>query len=196
MGKMAEMSLEVAGVDIAWEAICLCRADGLTGAVVGSANDLPFNEGSFDIVTSIDMLECEGVKPGQVVGECYRVLAPGGIGIIVMAAHQWLLSEHDRAVHSVRRFNTSELNALLHPFPIDLLYTGYLFALLFPFMAIRKKLNPPRNDKPRDLAISDVRIPIPPVNFILDSICRIESSFVPTVQLPLGTSVCTVFRKQ
>ena len=167
----------------------------MESVVVGTANELPYKENCFKIVTCIDILECEAVIPKKTVGECIRVLEDGGIGIIVMAAHQCLLSEHDRAVHSVRRFKKRELTQLLHNHPVELLYAGYLFTLLFPFMALRKIMNPPRKKIQRAQAISDVRTPNPVINHILDTICRIESYLVPKFSLPLGTSVCVVYRK-
>jgi ubiquinone/menaquinone biosynthesis C-methylase UbiE len=195
LGKMADMRLHVSGVDISREAVHLCRSSGLGSVVVGNANALPFAAERFGVVTCIDVFECEAAAPIQLAGECVRVLHKGGVGVVVMAAHQWLLSEHDRAVHSVRRYSRGQLVGLLRRFPVTLLYTGYLFSFLFPFMALWKMVNSPRRNIPREEAVSDVRIPHPVVNGLLDRIGRVESRLVPGISLPAGTSVCAVFRK-
>jgi len=61
--------------------------DGLAGTfVVGDANDLPFEDGEFDVVVSIGLLEhFEDVAPP--VREQIRVLAPGGLLLCYVVPH-------------------------------------------------------------------------------------------------------------
>lgn len=61
--------------------------DGLAGTfVVGDANDLPFEDGEFDVVVSIGLLEhFEDVAPP--VTEQIRVLAPGGLLLCYVVPH-------------------------------------------------------------------------------------------------------------
>ena len=55
----------------------------------GQAEALPFNGGSFELVTLLDSLEhCQ--EDLTVLPECQRVCAPGGIVVITMPALMWL----------------------------------------------------------------------------------------------------------
>jgi SAM-dependent methyltransferase len=73
---------EVVGLDIALRWLHLGRrrpsAGGRAPAVVcGCAEQLPFEDGAFDVVVSTATLEFTR-DPGRVLGECARVLRPGG----------------------------------------------------------------------------------------------------------------------
>jgi len=188
---------EVTGIDVSPLAIAeLNEEPGTTIGVVGDANHLPFESGSFDLVSCVDVLECEPVDPHAAVREAVRVMGPGATGIFQMAAHQWLLSEHDRAVHSVRRFNRKQFLGLFDIPHVDVIHSSYLFFLLFPLMAAWKLLNPPARHVDRDEAVSDVKLPNPLLNRLLQLPCAVEAILLPYVCLPAGTSVFAVVRKE
>lgn len=81
--EIASMGLDVTGIDPSEQAIEVARAHALENGLaidyrVGSAERLPFENGSFRIVTCCDVLE--HIPDWELVlGEIARVLRPGGI---------------------------------------------------------------------------------------------------------------------
>ena len=81
----------VAGVDIAEAALSRATTRGLQALTRGSVDALPFQDGSFDLVTSFDVLYHLEVKSDlQALEEIHRVLRPGGVLLIRVPAHDWL----------------------------------------------------------------------------------------------------------
>jgi ubiquinone/menaquinone biosynthesis C-methylase UbiE len=195
MVKLSREGHKVFGFDMSPVGIRHAGDRGFRTLSVGNANDFPFKDESFDMVTCIDVLESESVSPESAVKEALRVLKPGGCGLFLMAAHQWLLSEHDRAVHSVRRFTIGQLRDVLKSVNFQIVYATYLFSLLFPVMSLWKIMNRPDSRKERATAVSDVKSINRYLNGLLHAICCIESVFLPWIVLPMGTSVCAVVRK-
>ncbi len=87
--KRGEPTLEVHGIDPAEEMIARARAKATAGGVQvrfepGIIEDLPFEDGSFDRVTSSIMLHhlpAETLRAGM--AEVHRVLTPGGRLVVV-----------------------------------------------------------------------------------------------------------------
>jgi ubiquinone/menaquinone biosynthesis C-methylase UbiE len=195
MMKLARTGHKVFGFDISPVGILHANNRGLRSVSVASANNFPFKDESFDMVTCIDVLESKSLSPEAVVKEALRVLKPGGCGLFQMAAHQWLMSEHDRAVHSVRRFNMRQLRNLLQNLDFQIIYATYFFFLLFPVMSLWKITNRPKSQRDQEKAVSDVKPINPYLNEFLYAICCLEAVFLPWIALPMGTSVCVVVRK-
>ncbi len=195
MAKLAARGYSVAGFDLAPEAVQFVKQRGFADVQVGNANHFPVPDASFDLVTCVDVMECREVEPANVVRESARVLKPGGHALLQMAAHQWLLSEHDTAVQSVRRYSLRQFRSLFDGSGLQVVRATYLFALLFPLMALWKLAHPAREGRPDAAAVSDVELPPRVVNEVLYGICRLESLLLPALPLPMGTSVCALVRK-
>jgi len=73
-----ELGVTAYGVDISEYAIKNRITDNL---LLGSANELPFKDGSFDLVVALDLIE-HLEKPEKFVSEAYRVLKPNGYLLI------------------------------------------------------------------------------------------------------------------
>jgi SAM-dependent methyltransferase len=102
------------GVDLAPEAIALCKERGLDNVRQGDISALPFADGSFDAVISSSVLYHEWVKDiGGAVRELRRVLRPGGLLFVILPAFRFLHSAHDDAVMTARRFRKNEVRSLL-----------------------------------------------------------------------------------
>jgi SAM-dependent methyltransferase len=67
---------------------------------------------TFDSVLCVNVLEHLDHPEAALAGFA-RVLAPGGMAAILVPAHQWLFSDVDRAIGHSRRFEESELRALI-----------------------------------------------------------------------------------
>ena len=124
---------QVFGIDLAREAVAP-GAQHLPGVLVqGSVLDLPYATGSFDLVTSFDVLYHRAVADERVaLREAARVLRPGGYLLIRLPAYEFLHSKHDRAVHTARRYTAQRMLGLLRECGFVPQQTSYVNALLFP----------------------------------------------------------------
>lgn len=89
---IAVRSREVIGIDIAANALAIARAHDPSGQVryvEGDALALPFEDGSFDAVCAMDLLE-HLERPERAVAEASRVLAPGGLFFFHTFNRNWL----------------------------------------------------------------------------------------------------------
>ncbi len=77
-----------------------------------SGTDLPFRDGSFNVVMASDVLE-HIESDGEAVAEIARVLRPGGSAILSVPAHGWLFSQHDTALQHFRRYSKRAVRELL-----------------------------------------------------------------------------------
>lgn len=103
----------VTGLDISEEALKFAKTHGIFKNLVrGNAERLPFADGSFDLVSALDVLE-HIPDDQRAIQEMFRVLKKGGFALVTVPAHQWLWSRHDEALHHLRRYTTDELRRKL-----------------------------------------------------------------------------------
>jgi SAM-dependent methyltransferase len=78
--RLAALGWEAHGVDISEWAVAEGRHRGVANLVVGTVDELPFADSTFDFLTSIDVVEhVEPETADAMVAEAYRVLRPGGL---------------------------------------------------------------------------------------------------------------------
>jgi SAM-dependent methyltransferase len=75
--ELARRAGSYTGVDVSAEAIRAATAAGFDARLVTDASDLPFPEGSFDLVVCVEVLE-HLFAPDRAVSAIHRVLRPGG----------------------------------------------------------------------------------------------------------------------
>ena len=75
---------------------------------VGPLEDLPFEDGRFDLVLATDVIE-HLEDDGPALTELRRVAAPGRL-LLTVPAYQWLWSQHDVSFHHFRRFTRGMLD--------------------------------------------------------------------------------------
>jgi len=184
---LAESFNRVVGADLAMDAISLARRRGAKRVLVADINDLPFATSAFDLVLASDVFECAEVDEQRALAELIRVTRPGGRLIVAVAAFQFLLSEHDRAVHSVRRYTKARARrAFAHP-ALRIARQRYCFGALFPPMAAYRLLwRRPRTDTP---ARSDLAMPPRWLNGLLLAVTRLEARAFVKTPLPFGATL-------
>ena len=92
----------VAGLDISRDALEYARQRTSHATVQASAEYLPFDTDSFELVTSFDVvvqIPGEGADVRS-FAEIYRVLKPGGWAFVRVAAYEWMRAGHDAAMHT------------------------------------------------------------------------------------------------
>ena len=183
LGRLGVERPDLRPVGVEWSEPAAARAAAKSGAPVvrGSVNALPFGDATFDAAIAADLL-CHGaVDPAQALAELLRVLRPGGRLIVNMPAYSWLLSDHDRLVHNVRRCTVSQLRALIQGAGFIRVEATYWNGLLLPLMVVQRKL------RRRNAAVSDVA-PFPPwLDAMFHAITEIERRL--PFCLPAGGSV-------
>lgn len=180
-----------AGVEISAEGIRLARRRGRAALVRGSVAALPFADGSFDAVVSIDVLCHSGVIEGQAAEEAARVLRPGGLFLVQVPAFDFLRGEHDAAVWTRRRYRRGEVARLLSTAGLAVRRSFYRNSLLFPLAAAARLARRARGA--RGEARSDVRPVARPLNALLSAVLALERKL--GGRFPFGLSVFCVARK-
>jgi ubiquinone/menaquinone biosynthesis C-methylase UbiE len=132
--------LPVVGLDADAGACLFAANKSLHSVCVGSVNSLPFGDGSFTAIVSADVLCHRSVDEHLALVEFHRCLAPQGLLVLNLPAYQWMYSRHDRAVHTARRYTRSRLHTLLRGAGLSDIQTTYWNTVLFPLMALWRKL--------------------------------------------------------
>jgi ubiquinone/menaquinone biosynthesis C-methylase UbiE len=104
-----------------------------------SITELPFEDQSFDAITSGDVV-CQVENPEVAAKEFFRVLRPGGIVILNVPAYMWMWSYHDDAVHTKHRYTRPEVDALLAGAGFVERSMTHWNALPFPVVWAKRKL--------------------------------------------------------
>ncbi len=179
------------GVDLAPAAVDFCRARGQR-VVRGSVLSLPFRDGSFDRVTSFDVLYHRWVEDdAAAVRELVRVLRPGGVLLVRVPALKVLWGAHDAAVFSRHRYTAAELRALFVGAGLEGVRTTYANTLLFPLLLLRRWL-----DRRSGREGSDVGFLPAPLEWLFTRLLQAEAALVGAgLDLPIGASVFAVGRK-
>jgi SAM-dependent methyltransferase len=176
------------GVEVMEPAAHLARARGQAPVAVGSVLALPVADAG--AIVSADVLCHRLVDPAAALAEFHRALAPGGVLVLNLPAFQWMLSAHDRAVHSTRRFTRAEVTRLLEDAGFRVLSARYWNALLFPLMVIQRKV------LARNAAASDVHPFPPPIEAAFRAITTLERGLLRLgIRFPFGGSILAVAEK-
>jgi SAM-dependent methyltransferase len=179
------------GLEISFEGIRLSRSRGLAGLVQGNVSGLPFADGSFDAVVSIDVLCHSRVEERLALEEAARVLRPGGVLLAQVPAFDFLRGEHDAAVWTKRRYRRGEVADLVSEAGLFPRRSGYRNSLLFPAAAVARLFR--RRKVSRERARSDVR-PVPGVvNDLFSGVLALERRL--PARFPFGLSVFCVAEK-
>lgn len=191
MVKYLQRFGSVMGIDLADEALALCRRRDLPGLVRASVERLPFAGESFDLLTSFDVLYHRAVVNDYLaLKEFHRVLGPQGLLLLRVPAYDWLRGAHDVAVHTRHRYSRGELVRKLHAAGFRVRKLTYVNSLLFPVAALKRLLEGTRRS-----ARPDLELPSPLVNRALLAALTLESALLPFLSFPWGLSLMAVATK-
>ena len=128
---------EVTGLDFSPEALGLARERGDFRLVQGDAQSLPFADGAFDAVVTLDMME-HVPDDAAVAREVFRCLAPGGRLLVNVPAFPWLWGPHDVALMHHRRYRRDDLRRVLEGAGFTVERISYSMFALFPLVAAQR----------------------------------------------------------
>ncbi len=182
------------GVDLAPEAVALCRKRPKVAVAQGSVLCLPFADDSFDLVTSFDVLYHRAVPEDETaLRETWRVLRPGGWLLVRVPAYESLRSSHDEAVHTRHRYTAAELRLKLEAAGFGVAKVSYANTLLFPVAALWRRYQRAQGPPQK---VSDLRPTPPLINGLLKAILGAEARLLRHWGLPIGLSVWALARKK
>jgi ubiquinone/menaquinone biosynthesis C-methylase UbiE len=163
--------------------------------VQATVTALPVATASADLVTSFDVLYClDEASEAQAVGEMFRVLKPGGIALINVAALDILRGAHSTLTHEVRRYTRTRLGARLEQAGFRLERLTYTNMATFP-ITLASRLADRLTGRAAKGSAAEFTVPPAPINAILDAALAVEASLARFVNLPVGSSIMAVARK-
>jgi SAM-dependent methyltransferase len=182
------------GVELTPAGLAVGRARGRR-MVRGSVTNLPFADATSDLCTSFDVLYClDDGSEAMALREMWRVLKPGGLVLVNVAALDVLHGSHSTLTHEVRRYTRSRLRQRLERagFTVERL-TFTNMSLFPPALAVRTLER--ATGRASDASEADLSVPPGPINAALDLMLRGEAAFLRAGNLPIGTSIMAVARK-
>jgi SAM-dependent methyltransferase len=194
--KLLQSYGNAVGIDISEEAIGFCRARGIPESRVflGSAVDLPFASGRFDLAVSFDVI-CNLQDDADAFREIARVIKPGALFIVGLPAYQWLWSAHDVAVGHKRRYDAPDLRKKLSAAGFQIERMTYANSVLLPLIAAVRLLS--RRAKPKEEAAHSDLVRLPRlINALLTGLFVAEMRAVSRVNIPFGVTVIAVVRRR
>jgi len=178
------------GVDVSSQALDFCRARGLELVKQGAAEQLPYEDSSFHLVTGLDVVEH---LDDDVAGltEMHRVTRPGGKVILFVPAFMWLWGVQDDISNHRRRYTMRGLRAAVRKAGLEVERASYVnlsfFAPIF-FGRILMRLTGIR-------PASENNITIGALNGVLGKVFASERVLLKHLNFPFGVSIICVARR-
>jgi len=122
------------GLDISDRAAAVARRRGHR-VQVGSVERMPFEDGHFDVVTCLDVLE-HTPDDRATLRELRRVTRAGGWLVLTVPAYQAMWSYHDEVNNHYRRYGRRQLRAAATAAGWEHVSDSYFNALLFAPSAV------------------------------------------------------------
>jgi len=168
------------------------------GDVRASAMRLPFANATFDVVAAFDVVEhCE--PESTVLSELARVLVPGGRLLVSVPAYQWAWSDFDVQNRHHRRYTRRRLVAAVEARGLDVVRATYVFAGTFPFF-VADRLRSRVRDRGSGAGSADAVPRLPETGRLVEKVlmaaCAVDRWLLPRWDLPFGSSVVVVARKE
>jgi SAM-dependent methyltransferase len=190
----ARYGWRITPADLAPEGLRYARRGGVARLVQTDIRALPFPDGAFDLLLSLDVLP--HFSPGEEGGplsEFARVLEPGGILVLRCAAWRFLRSRHSEFVHERQRFTRAGLARSLKTHGFRVLRATYANTFLLPVAFVKFRLWEPVAGGPPQ---SGVVTPAPWLNRALEWPLRLEAALIRRgLNLPLGQSVIVLAQR-
>jgi SAM-dependent methyltransferase len=182
----------VTGVELSGPSVELARARDVGEVLEGSVMDMPFEQATFDLTVSLDVIE-HLEDDVAALAELRRVTKPGGALLVTVPAYQWLWSGHDEINHHHRRYNRRTLVAPAEKAGWRLERTAHFNSLLLPIAIMLRALE---RFRPATTKSSlDLWVPPAPLNWALRQPLNLEAAIIGGGRsIPAGLSLLAVFR--
>jgi SAM-dependent methyltransferase len=178
------------GVDVSEDALAFCRERGLDHVKHGAGEELPWEDGTFDLVTAFDVVEhmdddLAGLK------EMYRVLRPGGHVLLFVPTFMFLWGLQDEVSNHRRRYRLPELKSVLEQAGFEIERSTYANITFFlPILLVRKLMRLTGIKTATENSIN-----VSAFNGIFGALFGSESAVLRYMNLPFGVSGLCVAKK-
>ena len=156
-------------------------------------NKSVFNESSFDLITSFDVISSKGVDENIVIKNFYTYLKNDGYLLLTVPAFQFLYSKHDEVVYTDTRYSKRRLESLIKNNGFEIVKISYCVSLLFPLAVIKRTFDKIFNSE--DKVHNEVKMPSAIINRLFLSVMRIENYLFKHISFPFGLSVMVLAKK-
>ena len=181
---------EAEGVDVSQDALAFCRARGLESVKHGAAEALPYEDGAFDLVTGLDVVEhldddVAGLK------EMRRVLRVGGRALLFVPAFMFLWGVQDDISHHRRRYTRASLEKAVREAGFEVERVTYANLSFFAPTLFGRILMRVTGVRPE----SENNINVAALNGVLGRVLGAESALLRRMNFPFGVSAICVGRR-
>ena len=181
---------EAEGVDVSPDALAFCRARGLANVRLGEAEKLPYEDGAFDLVTALDVVEhldddAAGLR------EMRRVLRPRGRALLFVPAFMFLWGVQDDVSHHRRRYTLPVLKRTLREAGYEVERATYANLSFFAPIFLGRMLMRATGLRPA----SENNINVSALNGLLGRVLGAESALLRRVNFPFGVSALCIARR-
>ena len=177
------------GVDVSEDALAFCRERGLDQVTLGAGEEMPYEDGTFDLVTAFDVVEhmdddLAGLR------EFRRVLRPGGRVLLFVPTFMFLWGLQDEVSNHRRRYRLPELRRVLEQAGFEIERSTYANITFFlPILVVRQFM---RLTGIRTATENSINVPA--FNRVFGAILGAESTILRYLNLPFGVSGLCVAR--
>lgn len=183
----------VSAVDGDEAAVAFCHQRGHAEARhVAAGTPLPFADASFDLVTTLDVIE-HIENDVAALRELHRVIRPGGLLLVAVPAFMFLWGDQDEISHHFRRYTDASLRRSLQSAGFVVEHSSYFNTWLFaPIAAVRVTRRMIRRPSAQntDFDIGPARL-----NGVLSRLLASEAGPVSRTRLPFGVSLLALARR-
>jgi SAM-dependent methyltransferase len=189
-----EYGWQITPADIGWEGLVRARAAGLGRLAQADVRQLPFADSSCDLLLSLDVIvHLARGEEGDCMREFARVLRPGGILVMRVAALDALRSRHSVYIDERQRFTRRRLVELAMQRGLRIVRATYCNSLLVGVAWFLFRVWEPLTGK---APASGVALPPKWLNALLELPLRAESLWLAAgLNLPIGQSLVLVAEK-
>jgi SAM-dependent methyltransferase len=174
------------GIDVSPQAVDFCRSRGLEGVRQGALEELPFEDGRFDLLLATDVIEHLDDDRHALL-ELRRVARPEARLVVTVPAYRWLWSQHDISLQHRRRYTAARLRERATAAGWRAQVETYFFTALLPGVAAVRSVRRLRSaETPR----SDMTLAPPALGRLLELASAGEAKLIERgARLPAGVSV-------
>lgn len=197
--EQACSSKSLTGMDLFIDGLKFAQQRTSCNLVQGDMSNPPF-QAHFHLIGMFDVLE-HLPDDLEALQQTYDMLAPNGVLMVTVPAHQSLWSYFDEQ-HHYRRYEIADLDDRLKKAGYIVEYISQYMMILYPLMWAGRRIaskidGRASNDasKTHDLTVKEMSV-IPLVNQLTLSLLRIEREWLmKRKKLPIGTSLIAIARK-
>ena len=177
------------GVDVSDDALEFCQSKGLT-VHKGLAEELPFADESFDVVTALDVIEH---LDDDIAGlrEMFRILRKGGKTLIFVPAFMWLWGVQDDVSNHRIRYTKKQITERLEKAGFEIERATYANWTFFAPILGGRTLMKLTGIKPE----SENNVNVSALNGVFGKIFGAERFWLKRANFPFGVSVVIVAKK-